>query len=189
MAQQGWLQFSVLCKGYFNMQILPKNLEKGFNHDCRRMVAGVVEPRKEVECRKPPIMHRDLNFQNCIIDAVNKARGVMSIDLLEGSVNARVNLTLNLELVCGPDGDWVISRADLQQLVPTRAQLKPTQPATHLEKLSGSKPSGPIQSNNKEWRPKSPLASTVNNSSLWTIPIDQSREASIGTELAHLVEI
>ena len=171
------------------MQILPKNLEKGFNHDCRRMVAGVVEPRKEVECRKPPIMHRDLNFQNCIIDAVNKARGVMSIDLLEGSVNARVNLTLNLELVCGPDGDWVISRADLQRPVPTWAQLKPTQPATHLEKLSGSKPSGPIQSNNKEWRPKSPLASTVNNSSLWTIPIDQSREASIGTELAHLVEI
>ena len=95
----------------------------------------------------------------------------------------------NLELVCGPDGDWVISRADLQRPVPTWAQLKPTQPATHLEKLSGSKPSGPIQSNNKEWRPKSPLASTVNNSSLWTIPIDQSREASIGTELAHLVEI
>ncbi len=103
------------------MQILPKNLEKGFNHDRRRMVAGVVEPRKEVECRKPPIMHRDLNFQNCIIDAVNKAGGVMSIDLLEGSVNARVNLTLNLELVCGPDGDWVISRADLQRPVPTWA--------------------------------------------------------------------
>jgi hypothetical protein len=38
----------------------------------------------------------------------------MLIDMPKVNINTRVQLNLNLELVCGPSGDWVISRAKIQ---------------------------------------------------------------------------
>ncbi|GMY32673.1 hypothetical protein FCV25MIE_27991 [Fagus crenata] len=80
LAQQGWLQLSVLCKGYRNMQTLPKIQAMGHKNEHRRSADGDEVTSKEVEGVKPQITHNDCNFQNHVIDAVKKAVGLMSID-------------------------------------------------------------------------------------------------------------
>uniref|UniRef100_A0A2N9GTW6 Reverse transcriptase domain-containing protein n=1 Tax=Fagus sylvatica TaxID=28930 RepID=A0A2N9GTW6_FAGSY len=79
-------------------------------------------PNKEVEGAKPQIMQKDRDFQNHVTAAVKKAVHLTSTDSPSDKVNARVSLSLNLELTCGPDGVWAVSKADLKQ----PEQLRPS---------------------------------------------------------------
>jgi hypothetical protein len=143
LEQQGWAQFSLFCKGHQKQATLPQRQN---TNDRRREVARAAGTNKAIEGGKPQIMHQDIIFQKHVTDPGNKAMGLISVDMPKNMVNSRVQLSLELELGCGPDGTWVITRAELQNSKPTR---------THLTKTI-SLPKGPITRpvSQSVWRPK-----------------------------------
>jgi hypothetical protein len=144
LEQQGWFQFACMCKDYRNMQNPAKLPMKELTNDRRRVAAGGAVPNKEVEGAKPQILQN----QNHVTAAVKKAVNLISIDSPSDTVNARVLLSLNLELSCGPDGNWAISKADLKQ----SEQMRPD-PSRMPPNVIGST-SRPDKTKNKVWRPK-----------------------------------
>uniref|UniRef100_A0A2N9EUU7 Reverse transcriptase domain-containing protein n=1 Tax=Fagus sylvatica TaxID=28930 RepID=A0A2N9EUU7_FAGSY len=164
LEKQGWKQFAFFCKGHQNNQVLSTN-------DRRRVVVGAAVTEKEVEGSKPKIMHNDHIFQTHVTAAVKSAVGSISADTNK-DVNAHVVLNLKLELMCGPDGEWAISRAEVIKNEPNpNPLLKPV-----------TKPVGPVSRpvSRQEWRPKTqppqafhktvPEASTKASSSTSAIP-------------------
>ena len=143
LEQQGWAQFSLFCKGHQKQATLPQRQN---TNDRRREVDRAAGTNKAIEGGKPQIMHQDIIFQKHVTDPGNKAMGFISVDMPKNMVNSRVQLSLELELGCGLDGTWVITRADLQNSKPTR---------THLTK-NISLPKGPITRpvSQSVWRPK-----------------------------------
>ena len=133
------------------MQNLAKLPTRELTNNRRRVVAGVVVPNKEVKGAKPQIMQKDRNFQNHVTAAVKKAVHLTAIDSPSDKVNARVLLSLNLELSCGPDGIWAISKADLKQPEQTRPTSSRKPPI-----LFGST-SRPEKTLSKVWRPKAQI--------------------------------
>uniref|UniRef100_A0A2N9HXJ9 Reverse transcriptase domain-containing protein n=1 Tax=Fagus sylvatica TaxID=28930 RepID=A0A2N9HXJ9_FAGSY len=146
LEQQGWFQIACMCKNDRNMQNPAKLPMKELTNDRRRVAAGGAVPNKEVEGAKPQILQN----QNHVTAAVKKAVSLISIDSPSDTVNARVFLSLNLELSCGPDGNWAISKADLNQS--DLKQIRPD-PSRMPPKVIGST-SRPDKTNNKVWRPK-----------------------------------
>ena len=161
--QQGWAQFSVFCKGH-------QNLAQNSTNERRREVAKAVVMSKESEGGKPQIMHQDFVFQNHVTDTGKKAAGLISVDMPKDLVNSRVQFLLNLELGCGPEGEWFVSRAKLQKAEPTR---------THLTKQTNGPPSRPVS--RQEWRPKV----QPNNITHQTPHLEISPETSTQAECSH----
>uniref|UniRef100_A0A2N9HC19 Reverse transcriptase zinc-binding domain-containing protein n=1 Tax=Fagus sylvatica TaxID=28930 RepID=A0A2N9HC19_FAGSY len=169
LEQQGWFQFACMCKDYRNMQNPAKLPMKELTNDRRRVAAGGAVPNKEVEGAKPQILQN----QNHVTAAVKKAVNLISIDSPSDTVNARVLLSLNLELSCGPDGNWAISKADLKQ----SEQMRPD-PSRMPPNVIGST-SRPDKTKNKVWRPK---AQTTQYVSQTRDPKNSIPEVSSGVE-------
>ncbi|GMY33008.1 putative invertase inhibitor, partial [Fagus crenata] len=169
LEQQGWVQFASMCKNYRNMQ----NPAKLPTNDRRKVAARGAVPNKAVEGAKPQILQKDRNFQNHVTAAVKKAVHSISIDSPSDTVNARVLLSLNLELSCGSDGNWVISKADLKQ----PDKMRPT-PSRLPHNIIGST-SRPEKTTNKVWRPK---AQTTQYASQTRDPKTSIPEVASGVE-------
>ena len=143
LEQQGWAQFSLICKGHQKHATLPqRQMIVSTNERCREVARAAVT-NKAIEGGKPQIMHYDFLFQNHVTDSGNKAMGLISVDMPKDMVNSHVHLNLKLELGCGPDGTWVISQAEL---------LKPEPSRTHLTKLPNGPSTRPVS--HQVWRPK-----------------------------------
>jgi hypothetical protein len=142
--QRGWLQIAALCKGVQTKHMV-SNVRRG-------EVAGVVVMDKEVEGTKPKIKHQNQSIQNSVTDAMKMAVGSIAVDMPKDMINTRVKLHLNLELVCGPKGEWAISRAELQKQEPSRFEIK------NLGHQYIGSSSRPIS--RQEWRPKAQLPQT-----------------------------
>ena len=140
LEQQGWAQFSLFCKGHQNHA---PPTQRQTTNERRREVARAAGTNKASEGGKPQIMHQDFLFENHVTESENKAMGLISVDMPKDMVNSRVQLNLKLDLGCGPDGTWVISRAELIKPEPIRTQL--TKP-----------PNGPTTRpvSHQVWRPK-----------------------------------
>ena len=138
--QRGWLQIAALCKGVQTKHTV-SNVRRG-------EVAGAVVMDKEVGLWamkiKPKIKHQNQSSQNSVTDAVKMAVGSIAVDMSKDMVNTSVKLLLTLELVCGPKGDWAISRAELQKQEPSRFEN-----LGHQHTGSSSRPIS-----RQEWRPK-----------------------------------
>jgi hypothetical protein len=108
----------------------------------------------------PRISPIDPKFENHVTVAMNSAMGVKENPTLEGNsdpeVNACVDITLNLTLVCGPGGNWTVSQA---QIVKNNSQVssKPISHAYNPNITNKVIPGGPVQHKQKEWRPKAPV--------------------------------
>jgi hypothetical protein len=139
LEKQGWKQFAFFCKGHQNNQVLSSN-------DRRGVGVGAAVTEKEVEGNNPKIMHKDHIFQTHVTAAVKSAVGSISADTQENIVNAHVQLNLKLDLTCGLDGEWAISRAEVIKTEPKPTSL--LKPVT--------KPVGPVTRpvSRQEWRPK-----------------------------------
>jgi hypothetical protein len=147
VARKGWLQLATLCKG-IQTKHTASNVHRG-------VVAGAGVREKEVAGTKPNITHRNRKFQNSVTDAMKKAVGSISVNMPKDKVNARVTLNLNLELSCGPEGEWVISRAEVQKQEPMWFEInKPGQ--QHVG--SSSRPTS-----RQVWRPKAQQANPSNS--------------------------
>jgi hypothetical protein len=133
--KQGWAQFSVFCIGH-------QNLAQKSTNERRRNVDKAAVMSKESEGGKPQILHQDFVFQNHASDPGKKA-ALISVDMPKDLVNSRVQFLLNLELGCGPEGEWFVSRAEIQKDESTR---------THLTKQTNGPQSRPVT--RQEWRPK-----------------------------------
>jgi hypothetical protein len=166
--QQGWAQFSLFCKG--NQNQAPLSQRQNSTNERSREVAKAAVMSKESEGGKPQIMHQDFVFQNHVTDTGNKAVGLISVDMPKDLVNSRVQFLLNLELGCGPDGEWVVSRAELQKAEPTR---------THLTKQTNGPPSRPVS--RQEWR----LKVQPNKITHQTPHLEISPETSTQAECSH----
>ena len=101
---------------------------------------------KVIEGGKMQIKSEDIIFQKHVTDSENKAMGLISVDMPKDMVNSRVQLNLKLELGRGPNGNWVISRAELQNTEPTQTHL--TKPIS----LSTGPSTRPVSQ--QVWRPK-----------------------------------
>ena len=155
-ARQGWSNFSFLCKSIWNRPAAVK-VDDGVC-DCRRGVIGALVSSDENRMlRISPI---DPKFENHVTVAMNSAMGVKENPALEGNsdpeVNACVDITLNLTLVCGPGGNWTVSQA---QIVKNNSQVssKPISHAYNPDITNKVIPGGLVQHKQKEWRPKAPV--------------------------------
>uniref|UniRef100_A0A2N9IB59 Uncharacterized protein n=1 Tax=Fagus sylvatica TaxID=28930 RepID=A0A2N9IB59_FAGSY len=135
----GWKQFADFCKGHQNNQVL-------FTNDRRRMVVGAPVIEKEVEGSTPKITHKDRIFETHVTAVAKSAVGSISADTQKDFVNEHVQLNLKLDFICGPDGEWAISKAEIVKTEPKPASL--LKPVT--------KPVGPVSRpvSTQEWRPK-----------------------------------
>uniref|UniRef100_A0A2N9HAP6 Reverse transcriptase zinc-binding domain-containing protein n=1 Tax=Fagus sylvatica TaxID=28930 RepID=A0A2N9HAP6_FAGSY len=161
--KQGWAQFSVFCTGH-------QNLAQKSTNERRRDVDKAAVMSKESEGGKPQILHQDFVFQNHATDPGKKAAALISVDMPKDLVNSRVQFLLNLELGCGPEGEWFVSRAELQKDESTR---------THLTKQTNEPQSRPVT--RQEWRPKV----QANNITHQTPQIVLSPETSTQAECSH----
>lgn len=166
--QQGWAQFSLFCKG--NQNQAPLSQRQNSTNERSREVAKAAVMSKESEGGKPQILHQDFVFQNHATDPGKKAAALISVDMPKDLVNSRVQFLLNLELGCGPEGEWFVSRAELQKDESTR---------THLTKQTNEPQSRPIT--RQEWRPKV----QANNITHQTPQIVLSLETSTQAECSH----
>jgi hypothetical protein len=146
LEKQGWRQFAFFCKGHQNTQVLPTNDRRGVG-----MGAAVTE--KAVEGNNPKIMHKNHTFQTHVTAAVKSAVGSISADT-QKIVNAHVQLNLKLDLICGLDGEWAVTNAEVIKTEP-----KPTSLLKPVTKPAG--PVGPVARpvSRQEWRPKISQAS------------------------------
>uniref|UniRef100_A0A2N9HYC0 Protein kinase domain-containing protein n=1 Tax=Fagus sylvatica TaxID=28930 RepID=A0A2N9HYC0_FAGSY len=140
--RRGWRswggQFAYFCKGHKTTNLA--------TNDRRRVVVGVPATEKEVEGSKPKIMHKDRIFETHVTAAVKSAVGSISADTQKDIVNDHVQLNLKLDFICGPDGEWAISKAEIVKTEP--------KPASFLKPVT--KPVGPVSRpvSRQEWRPK-----------------------------------
>ena len=107
-ARQGWSDFSLLCKNFWNR---PAAVQADGGHDRRRKESGALVS----ENRMPRITQIDPKFEKHVTVAMNSALGVKENPMVKGNpeVNARVDIMLNLTLVCGLGGEWTVSQAQI----------------------------------------------------------------------------
>ena len=163
-ARQGWRQFSRLCRGFKASTVVPQRQNPiGHDRERRKGQTGGEGLYRETERREP---HISQNFESGISVNVNPAVAVMANDTLNipintnanPTVNARVALVINMELECGPTGQWDISWAKVIKSE-AGAQSK-TQPAASMTLNPGQREMGPnphlTRAPQKQvWRPKS----------------------------------
>jgi hypothetical protein len=163
---KGWVDFSKQCKGFWNT-----------NFRCRAELGGVGN-NKGKESHEPQMVREDTNFRKPVSVAINNAFGINTT--LQMKVNARVELSIKLDLVCGPTGAWEVARAQVLQDT-SKAQAKAKDKAIQPEV---NNPIGPV---NKHPTPVwQPISKTSNNKifqpvhgSSSTLPRPANLEASI----------
>ncbi len=106
---QGWVDFSKQCKGFWNTNFR------------RRAELGGVGNNKGKESHELQMVREDTNFKKLVSVAVNNAFGINT--MLQTKVNARVELSIKLDLVCGPTGAWEVAQAQVLQDT-SKAQAK-----------------------------------------------------------------
>ena len=118
---QGWFDFSKQCKAFWNTNFR------------RRAEVGGDGNKKGKESNEPQIVQADTNFKKPVSDPVNNAIGInMTLQSPKTKVNARVELSIKLDLVCGPTGAWEVFRAQVLQdnsKAQVKAREKAYQPA------------------------------------------------------------
>ena len=167
---QGWVEFAKQCKGFWNM-----------NFRRRAEMEGVGN-NKGKESREPQMVQKDTNFKKQVSVAVNDAIAINStLPTQETEVNARVELSIKLELVCGPTGVWNVARAQVLQDKP-KAQVKEKDGPPDFKKKIVH-PLGPINKQpTRVWQPISKPSNTKTfqpiHGSSSTIPRPASLKAS-----------
>jgi hypothetical protein len=115
---QGWVNFSQLCKGFWEATEASRGDTQNGVHDKRTRAADESNSRWASRGKQPKSTHK---FENSVNVGVNTALGVMKKDANGNNachsnsvpplVNASVDLTINLELVCGLGGTWDVAWA------------------------------------------------------------------------------
>ena len=82
---------------------------------------GGVGNNKGKENHEPQMVREDTNFKKLVSVAVNNAFGINTT--LQTKVNARVELSIKLDLVCGPTRAWEVAQAQVLQDT-SKAQAK-----------------------------------------------------------------
>lgn len=84
-------------------------------------------PNVDGEGCEPRISQNDFNFEKNVTGAANRVIGVMGLATSEvPDVSTRVELTINLELVCGPDGGCILGKNyTTRDLGPTHQSFNP----------------------------------------------------------------
>ena len=127
---QGWVEFAKQCKGFWNMNFRRRAEMEGAGNN------------KGNESRVPQMVQKDTNFKKQVSVAVNNAIAIKStLQTQETEVNARVELSIKLELVCGPTGVWNVAWAQVLQDKP-KAQVKEKAGPLDFKKIMH--PLGPI---------------------------------------------
>ena len=142
MEWQGWVDFSKQCKGLWNINFR------------RKAEVGGDGNNKGKESQEPQIMQEDTNFKKPVSVAVNNAIGInTSLQAPETKVNARVELSIKLDLVCGPTGVWEVARAQVVQ-DNSKAQVKANEKALKSDLKKSVGPIGPINKQpTRVWQP------------------------------------
>ena len=163
--RQGWVHLSKLCKGFMAPLVVPqRNIPIGRDMERRKGEVGVAGRDKEREAKEPRISQTYGKNGKNVINAMNLVEGNMAKDIInvplhiqtKPTINARVELVLKLELVCGPNGHWDVSWAKVTNTT-GGAQEKPHNPETHSDlgksQLKvGQEARVPLK---QIWRPKS----------------------------------
>ena len=146
--RQGWVEFAKQCKGFWNMNFRRRAEMEGAGNN------------KGNESRVPQMVQKDTDFKKQVSVAVNNAIAINStLPTQETEVNARVELSIKLKLVCGPTGVWNVARAQVLQDKP-KAQVKEKDgPADFKKKIVH--PLGPINKQpTRVWQPISKPSNT-----------------------------
>jgi hypothetical protein len=115
------VNFSNLCKGFRTSTVgSQRHISLGRDPERRKGEAGDEGLNREMEGREPRISQI---FENGVSVAVNPSVGVMAKDMINlpiniqnnSIVNACVELVINMELMCGPGGQWDISWAKVSK--------------------------------------------------------------------------
>ena len=118
--RKGWVNFSLMCKGFWEATRTAQGPTHNDAQDSRMGAAGKSNSRWASKGKEP---QSKLQFENSANLGVNAALGIMTKDTngnhaclanpVSNSVcplvNARVGLTINMELVCGPGGRWEVA--------------------------------------------------------------------------------
>jgi hypothetical protein len=149
--RKGWVNFSLMCKGYWEATQTAQGNSHNETQDSRMGAAGKSNSRWASKGKEP---QSKLKFENSANVGVNAALGIMMKDTngkhacLANSdcplVNARVGLTINMELVCGPGGSWEVAwtKVTHSKVINSTAQTH-----THTQARDPS-------SSKQVWRPK-----------------------------------
>ena len=99
---QGWVDFSKQCKGFWDSNVR------------RRAAVGGVGNNKGKEILLPQTTQKDINFKNQISVDANKAISInATLQPPETKVKAGVEVSIQLELICGPIGVWEVAQAQV----------------------------------------------------------------------------
>jgi hypothetical protein len=143
-AKQGWVEFSRLCKGFWDPNHHTMPFTGGGN--LPRPVNGEMGTRMAREENMPKISHANQNPNHHVTAAVKSALG--DVQKNHTGVNSHVNLEIKLELGFGLDGLWNVYKAEVVQVNPTKPLGPPkNQQAQQSRPMTSSRPT-------QIWRPK-----------------------------------